>query len=263
MRRNTLFWGAVLIIFGILLLLSNMNILQINVWQTFWPLLLILFGLWILLGTVLRRRPSKEEQVTIPLDSAGRARIRISHGAGRLSLAGKTEAGVLVKGTFEGGLDYHTRQEGDLLMVDMRVPENFFPWGWGPGGTLDWNFSLTDGIPLSLDFKTGASESQVDLSALRVTDLNLKTGASSTAITLPSTAGMTRVRVELGAASVNLKVPYGVAARIHVQSGLASVTVDQTRFPRQGDLYVSPDYETAQNKVDVDIDTGVSAVDIR
>ncbi len=263
MRRNTLFWGAVLIILGILFLLNNLNILQFPVWQVAWPILLIAFGVWVLVGTMLRRRPNQGEQVTIPLDSAVRARITIRHGAGRLSLVGKTEAGVLLKGTFEGGLDYHTRQDGDVLNVDMRVPENNFPWEWGPGDTLDWNFNLSDALPLILDINTGASESQVDLSELRVTDLSLQTGASSTLITLPSAAGMTDVRVESGAASVSLKVPYGVGARIRVHSGLASINIDQTRFPRNGDLYLSPDYESAQNKVDIDIQTGVGAIDIR
>jgi hypothetical protein len=211
----------------------------------------------------LRRNPGKEEQVTIPLDTSVRAHITIGHAAGRLSLQGKTEAGVLVKGTFVGGLDYRTRKDGDLLNVDMRVPESIFPWGWGPGSTLDWNFNVSDAIPLTLDFNTGASESQIDLSGLRVTDVSVQTGASSTTLTLPAASGMTHLKVGSGAASVNVKVPDGVAARIRVQSGLAGITIDQARFPRQGDLYLSPDYGSAQNRVDIDVQTGVGSINIR
>jgi hypothetical protein len=263
MRRNTLFWGTVLIILGVLQLLNNLGILQISIWQIAWPLLLIAFGIWVLLGTILRRSPGQAELVSIPQDSAGRARIQIHHGAGRLTLVGKTEPGVLLNGTFGGGLDYHTRLDGDLLNVDMRVSERNFPWGWGPGDTLDWNFNLSDAIPLILDFNTGASKSVIDLSGLRVPEMNLQTGASSTDITLPSTAGMTHMKVGSGAASVNIKVPQGVAARIHAQGGVASIVIDQTRFPRMGELYLSPDYDSAQNKVDIDIQTGVGGIDIR
>jgi hypothetical protein len=262
MRRSALFWGALLIVFGILLLLYNMNIISISIWQIFWPVLLIAFGLWILFGTVLRR-PGQEEQVIIPLNAAGRARIRIYHGAGRLSLTGKTEPGFLVKGSFAGGLDYHTRRDGDLINVDMRVHDRFFSWGWGAGNRFDWVFSLTDGIPLLLDLNTGASESQLDLSELHVADLSLNTGASSTLITLPSAAGMTRVRIESGAASVSMIVPDGVAARIRAHGELANIKIDQTRFPRQGDYYQSADYETAPNKVDLDVEVGVGVIDIR
>lgn len=263
MRRNTLFWGAVLIVLGLLFLLNNLNILQVDVWKFVWPLFLIALGAWVLLGTVFRRRPAADELVSIPLDSSGRARLRISHGAGRLNLSGRADPGLLVHGTFGGGLEHHTRRDGELLTVDMHVPQNFFPWGWGPGDTLNWDFSLTDAIPLSLEFNTGASESQIDLSALRVTDLSLQTGASSTVIIMPAAAGMTRARVGSGAASVSLRIPSGVAARVRVRSGLAGITIDQARFPRQGDLYISPDYETAQNKVDIDMETGVGSIDIR
>jgi hypothetical protein len=263
MRRNTLFWGTVLIILGVLQLLNNLGILQISVWQVAWPLLLIAFGIWVLLGTILRRSPGQAEQVSIPLETAGRARIQIQHAAGRLSLAGKTGPGVLLDGTFGGGLNHSSRMDGDTLVVDMRVPEGYFPWGWGPRDTLDWNFRLSEAIPLTLDFNTGASESQIDLSGLRVPELSLQTGASSTDITLPAAAGMTHMKVGSGAASVNIKVPHGVAARIRAQGGLASIVIDQTRFPRQGELYLSPDYDSAPNKVDIDVQTGVGAVDIR
>jgi hypothetical protein len=262
MRRNASFWGAVLILVGLAFLLNTMGILNVAIWNLIWPILLIAFGVWILLGTVFRR-PIKEEQVSIPLEAAERARIRFYHGAGRLFTSGKADPGLLMNGTFGGGLDYRTRRDGDLINVDLRVPESFFPWGWGPGEQLNWDFSLSDAIPLSLDFKTGASESQVDLSALRVTDLSLQTGASSTVITLPAAAGLTHARVESGAASVSLRVPSGVAARIRVNSGLAGINIDQTRFPRQADLYISNDYETSQNKVDIEIQTGVGAIDIR
>jgi hypothetical protein len=58
-------------------------------------------------------------------------------------------------------------------------------------------------------------------------------------------------------------VPQGVAASIRARGGLASINIDSNRFPRSGDVNQSPDYETAANKVDMDIQTGVGSVDIR
>jgi hypothetical protein len=62
---------------------------------------------------------------------------------------------------------------------------------------------------------------------------------------------------------VTVRVPSGVAARIRIRGGLAGIKVDQNRFPRMGDTYQSADYDTAPNKVDVDIETGVGSVEIR
>ena len=40
------------------------------------------------------------------------------------------------------------------------------------------------------------------------------------------------------------------------------MTVDETRFPGFDNRYQSPDYETAANKVDIDIETGVGSVSV-
>ena len=72
----------------------------------------------------------------------------------------------------------------------------------------------------------------------------------------------TYLKIEAGAASINVQVPEGVAARIELGHGLASVNVNQTRFPKEGGIYQSPDYEKAENKVDIRIETGVSSIEI-
>ena len=268
MNRSTLFWGIILILAGILLLLNSLGILAVNVWSLIWPLALIALGLWLLWGILLGGQAAGVEEATIPLEGAGRALVRIQHGAGRLNVDSSAGPGELVSGTFGGGLEHRAKREGDLLDVEMRTPRSqapFFmmPWHWGPGGPLDWSFGLNGEVPLSLDLQTGASDARLDLSDLRVSDLRLQTGASATRLTLPANAGQTRAEVHSGAASVSIRVPEGVAARIRIKSGMAGIAVDRGRFPRTGDTYQSPGYETAPNKVDLYVETGVGSVDVR
>ena len=266
MRRSTLFWGTIIILIGVLLLINN--IFNINIGKLIWPLILIMAGLWVLWGVFTAPRGFEAEEATIPLEGATKARIQINHGAGRLRVSGGAGAGELATGTFGGGLDYRTSQEGDTLAVKMSIRAHshvfVFPWTWwGPGRMLDWSISLNESIPLSLDLQTGANEARVDLSSLQVTDLQLQTGASSTQVTLPANAGHTKAVIRSGAASVSIRVPSGVAARIKAQGGLADIRVDRSRFPRVGGVYESKDYASAQNRVDIDIETGVGSVDVR
>jgi hypothetical protein len=121
---------------------------------------------------------------------------------------------------------------------------------------------LSPEIPLKLAFKTGASESVLDLSKLKVTNLSVETGASSTEITLPANASMTSAQVKSGVAAVKMHIPAGVGARIHIKSGLSGINVDTARFVRDGEDYVSTDYASALNKLDLAVDTGVGSVDI-
>lgn len=39
--------------------------------------------------------------------------------------------------------------------------------------------------------------------------------------------------------------------------------VDTRRFPRLGDLYQSPDYETAANKAEIKVEVAVGSVEVR
>jgi hypothetical protein len=262
MRRGTLFWGFLLIVFGLVLLLDNLGLLgNIDIWSLLWPLFLIALGGWILLGTIFRRAPEREH-ASISLEGAQSARIRVRHGAGRVEVYAGTGLGVLAEGDFTGGLEHSSRLKGNVLEVKMNPPENIFPFTWSPGTTLDWSFGLSRDIPLALDYETGASETRLNLGELRLTELRLKTGASSTSIDLPANAGHTRVFVESGAASVNITVPEGVAARIQTRGGLSSIQVDTQRFPQVGGVYQSMDYETSANKVEMDIQIGVGSVNI-
>lgn len=263
MRRGTLFWGSVLVIIGFVLLLDNLGFLgNINVWGLLWPGFLILLGIWILFGRVLRKSPELEH-VRVPLEGAQRARVRMGHGAGRLNVYSSDLMNELAEGDFGGGLELSARKDGDILVVKMGVPAQWFPFTWLPGETLDWSVGLKRGLPMSLDFETGANESVIDLTDLLVSEVSLKSGASSTKLMLPQNAGHTRVDVEVGVAGVEMNIPSGVAARIRSRGGVSTVNVDTARFPRSGDGYQSVDYETAPNKVDIDLQMGVGSATIR
>lgn len=266
MRRSTAFWGAVLVLIGILLLLNNFGLLgNISVWGLLWPLLLIMLGIWFLSGNLFGARSHRIEEASIPLQEATRARIHLRHGAGRLNIDAGTDPSYLASGSFGGGLDYRARRISDALEVEMRPRGGGFqdyaaPWNWGPRDSLNWSLHLNRDIHLWLDLETGASDTHIDLTDLKVTDLQLRTGASSTDITLPAHVGRTQVTIEAGAASLAIHIPSGVAARVRAEGALSNISVDTGRFPQMGDIYQSPDFETAPNKADVNIRAGVGSV---
>ena len=59
-----------------------------------------------------------------------------------------------------------------------------------------------------------------------------------------------------------MNVPAGVAARIRSRMALGSSHVNETRFPRTSSGYESPDFGTATNRVDIDVQGGVGSVRI-
>lgn len=270
MRRGTLLLAAIFIILGVLLLLNNLGFFgDVNLWDIIWPLALIAFGAWILWGVLAGPREADAEVVSIPLDGAQQAQLRVDYGAGRLLVGSGADPAALVTGRFGGGVDHRTRREGESLSVKLRLPSSiapyfFIPGSWGMQRGFEWQVKLNETVPLALQVETGASDTRLDLSGLQVTDLWLKTGASATYVTLPAAAGYTRAKVEAGVASVSVRIPPGVAARLHVKGGLSSTAVDRNRFPRVGaSTYQSPDYETADHQVEMELDVGLGSVSVR
>ncbi len=261
--RGSLFWDIVLIILAALLLASQQGWIKGDIFGYFWPAIIILFGVWLLTGALGRGRSGTGGQsLSIPLEGARSARIKLDHGAGRLNVRAGATSGELLNGVFGAEVDTTSRLDGDQLQVKVRNSPHF--WAWYPGESLDWDIRLNGEIPLNLRIDSGASASTLDLTDLKVVDLDINTGASSTEITLPANAGKTAVDIDSGASSLNIRIPTGVAARIRMKSGIASVTVDSSRFPRlDGGLYQSPDYATAANTADITIDTGVGSVEIK
>jgi hypothetical protein len=264
MRRNWI-WGLVLLLIGVLLLLDNLGYLAFlgfSVWQIIWPLALIAVGVGFLIGA--RRQSAVETQdFGVDLAEAAEASVHLDYGAGELRVSGGAGAHQLLTGTFEGGVQHDVARRDRA--VEARLWSRsvvFWPWQFAPHNRR-WRLQLNERIPLTLVVKTGASDCELDLTDLQVTRLRIESGASSTRVKLPAHAGYTEVRGSSGVASLTLRVPANVAARIHAEGGLSSIAVDRQRFPRQGGVYVSRDYETADNKVDIRIDVGVGSVDIR
>jgi hypothetical protein len=269
MRRGSLFWGALILIAGVLLLVGNMfpNLFgNVSVWDIIWPLAIVLVGAWMLMGPVLGRRNLETQTISEALNGASDADIRLHHGAGRLSLRPSAAPGVLLSGTCVGGADVNAVHSGPSVRLDVRSRAGeawmSFP-NFNNSYGYAWDLAVTPEIPVRLSLETGASESILDLRDLKITDLDIKTGASSTEVTLPARAGLTRAKIASGAASVKLFVPDGVSARIRVQSGLAGINIDSNRFPASAGGYETPGYEAAANKVDIFVETGVGSVEIR
>lgn len=211
--------------------------------------------------------PRIEQQVSVPRDNAQQASLNIQFGAGRLSIdplaAGSAAVieGDLSHNRGENGVQTRIDRQGDRVTVTLAGREGTFRFPGDGSQSEVWNLRLNEDVPFNLRVEGGAAEANLNLRELVVRDLNVDMGASSVRIELPAAAGESRARIKAGAADVRVTVPEGVAARIATEGGLASISVNESRFPQQGeDLYMSPDYSSALNKVDISIDAGASSV---
>lgn len=260
MKRDNLFWGTALILFGVLLFLQTQGIIA-NVFRYFWPLALILVGSWIILNVYWQPALSTDETFVVPLGAARSARFQFSHGASQIEIRGGAPAGQALVGSSAVGVNQRSQLVGDQLEVKVDAGPSFIPLV-GPSSGV-WRFQLTKEVPVTLVMESGASSQNIDLTDVLATRIQLETGASSTNITMPA-RGRSLLEVDAGAASVNVRVPDGIAARIRVEDEVGSVNVDTNRFPRlDAGLYQSSDFEAAADRAEIHIESGLGSVSVR
>jgi len=248
-------WPVVTIVIGAVLLASTTGVFAqgpLEMLLQWWPILLIVLGIWFLFGALFARS-TPVESLSMPLEGATDAQVRIRFGAGEISVS-RGQPGNLVDGRFEGGVV--AKRDGNRLELRQDTDRGI-PW---LERQSDWTVGLSGEIPLDLRVDTGAARGDLDLSDLRVRSVELHTGASETRLRLPRAAGATEVRAQTGAASLVIEVPTDVAVRIRSRMTLGTTDIDQSRFPRQGDGYASPEYATSANRADIEVSGGVGSI---
>ena len=297
-RRTTpsLVGPTILVGLGVILLLNNLGLLSWSVWDTLfrlWPILLIAAGLDLMIGRrslalsglisvamVLaigvaiwfagawapRGVPLPTNTINQGLDGATQAEVELRLGVGELRLSAMEAAEGLISGRV-----YSERNIGVTQRFDTRDGTAFFvlqqesgpqiaPWS-GRGANERWDLQLTPGVPLRLTLDTGAGVTRANLRDLRISELIVNSGVGQIDVTLPE-RGQFNGRINGGIGETIVTLPSGVAARLTIQRGLGSVTTP-ANFIQRGDVYESPGYAEAANRVDLTINGGIGSIEVR
>jgi hypothetical protein len=261
MRNSNLFWGIILLLAGVFLLLDVLNIIQFSAWAILGPVFIISLGVWILWGALARSK-SEGQTIHLPLENATSSNLKIRFVAGKLFLAAGSDPAVLLHGEVNGNVVQNVQRKGQELLVELSMQsQNFFDWS--PGEGFRWNLEVNPEIPLKLDAETGAVDARIDLSKLSVKEFIYKSGASTTEITFPENMDYTFARIEGGAATLKCWIPQGVAALIHAQEGVSAIDADLNRFLRRGKVFVTEGWESAERRLEIKLNIGVGSVTLR
>ncbi len=285
-------WGILLLFLGVVFLLQTLNVLPWGLWEIlwrFWPALIIIIGLGILLrrynvwlvsvlvlailgaclGIAIWQYGASPsiKSYSEPLGNMERAQIEVDFAAGSLTIGSLppgspnfVEAASEARNSHGSmNVNFHQQDgEGRLYLSIGRVNQRF----WSGDG-IRWEINFTRNIPLTLNIKSAASNTELTLSELKVTELRLDIDAGNCKVTVPSSAGTTDIKVEVDVANIELTIPDEVAAKIWADIDLSAFDVDESRFPKQGDYYISDNFDTAQNRIYLEIDCDVGRVQVK
>jgi len=282
-------WGIFLIFLGIIFLLQTLNVLPWSFWSTlwrFWPVLIIIAGLVVLLGgrkpwlvTILvililgtslgialwqhrSAKPVVTGEATYTQSQAGlaAAQIEVSFQTGKLILEEEFATPNLVEVLYEdSSLSASFSNENGTGILNLKSDRSpSFSWE----KHTDWMVKLTPALPLTIDINTAASNLELDMNNLRLTQFDLESSASRCEIIMP-VSGKITADISASVSDVTITIPSSMAARIKTDTSVASVSVDQERFPRNDNYYISPGYDSAVNQLDLKLDCSVGSIKIK
>ena len=284
-----IFWALIIILIGFVLLGNNFgwfNYSLENLWK-FWPVILILIGLSILTrrgilssiigiiivliliaGIVLSIVfGSTKTEVTTksfsePLDPAiTLAKINVDAGAGNIILkAGETD---LFSGTLESdfaGLKIDSSTSSTTKTVNLTLDTNNH-WFFFGSHKNNLNLLVTKQIPVEMKFDVGAMDMDMDFSEIKLSKLEIDSGATTSEIKLGSLVDKAEFTLDTGASTTTLSLPKDLGAKLTLSSGASSKNLPD--FKKIDDnTYQSENYDQATKKIDMTVKMGAATFNV-
>jgi hypothetical protein len=122
---------------------------------------------------------------------------------------------------------------------------------------------LAPEVRWTIDLDGGTSVATVDMSSGELTALHFGGGVSSASVRLPPPRGTQTVLVGGGASELDIVATSGAPAQIAVADGASQVVFDGESHDgvAGGTVFADPAWSTAVDRYDVDLASGVAAVD--
>jgi len=251
-----LFWPAVLILFGILALLVNTNVIpadRLSRLADLWPLLLVVLGLLILVRRTAMPAPAATIAAALivlvalagagvyvaagprlgsgtldssqPVGSLEHAELEVAVGGANITITGDTSLG---DDLYQAHIDYSGRPPTvslDRSNGELRISQsnNGFMFS---SQRFTLNLKISTKVPWGITINAGGTSATMALSDVKLTSMAVNTGGSSTDITLGEPNGAVPVNFNGGGMTVHLHRPSDAAASVRVSGAGVSLTFD-------------------------------------
>jgi hypothetical protein len=208
------------------------------------------------------------ETIAETLQDADSGRITLRPGVARLQVGALKDSVDFAEGQIEYS-QYSLQVEKQYSVTGGRATLSLRARGksgqfWSPRRNNvgeRWDLSFTSRVPLEISIDSGVGSVSLDLSELKVTQLDVNAGVGTTTITFPNAAGLTKASIDGGVGSITVRIPSNVGVRMRVSRGIGSVNLGR-RMVHSGNEYTSENYATAEYRLELDINVGIGSVSV-
>lgn len=204
--------------------------------------------------------PLHDEPVSINLDNAERATVRLNLSAGELTLRGGADQ--LLRGRFEYNVaswkPQVTYTSGTAADLTIKQPED----GGHFGNSRNlWDLELNDKVLLDFVLNCGAGKARLEMGDLNLQQVGVHMGAGEVDLDLRGKPSHDYdVRVEGGVGKATIYVPDDVGVRAEAHGGIGKINV--TGLESTGDHYENKLYGSSKVNVNVRVEGGIGEIHI-
>lgn len=305
MKPKHIFWGLFLVTLGILILVSNFAMINLNLsrlWKL-WPAALILWGISYLvnkdfikvvfaavIGIVLAlsvygacqsffnifdkeidfefsngdyyTASDTTNYTAVFSPNIKSADFRIDAGAGSFKILETTNNLVTVNTTglkdnyfFNQSISDNTASiELKMKKTKIKLHKNSYK--------NKVELALNAEPVWNMDFDLGAASIDFDLSPYKINTLKLDIGAASLDLKVGDKYPNTFIDIDAGASSVDIEIPESSGCEIKSDVSISSKHYRGFNKIKSG-LYRTENFDSAANKIYINLDAGVSSIDVR
>lgn len=291
-------WGLAIVFVGLVFLLVNFGVLSPAIWGEIWrlwPLIIIIAGISVISNSLTRvgqvilsvlsvliviaglvwilspNRKAFDNQQTFntttntqyideDLQEGKSSVVNIKTGAADLNISKSTDK--LISGIIEGNFPVDLSRNNSNGTETVTLSSNVKRGMLFSRLKNRWDLSLNNSIPTKLEINTGAVDGHLDLADINLTELNVKSGASSYDITLGEKADRLTSEINIGASSVSIHLPKSVGLKVLSQTGASSNNFSNQGLSKTDNTYKSENYDQATKKIDLTFSAGASSIDL-
>lgn len=198
------------------------------------------------------------------LDGSTAGAVRITMGAGELTVHGGAPAGTLMESRIfstapEWQPEYLQSMDGAVMTVAMTDPGHTGKEWFSVDSPNVWEVALAGDAPISLEVKLGAGDCTLMLGTLNLTGLSLNTGAGETMVDLIGYRGeVFSGTIHQGVGDLTVRVPQESNTRIVIHQGIGDL--DTRGLIPTGNAYTTPTFNPAGANTEIFIHQGVGDI---
>lgn len=202
---------------------------------------------------------ASDNEVVVEKDSAKELEVVLNFGAGKMDVADGADEWVNGNAIYEPEKmkpEVSYDLDGKIGKVEISQPD-YFKIGKMKN---EWDLKLNEDVPLDLVVNAGASDTNLDLKGLQLSNLEVNAGVGEITVDLggdwkESFDG----RISSGVGQMTVILPKDIGVRVSVDKGIGSASFEDLISKGNG-TYVNEAYEDAKIKIDLDADIGVGEV---